>query len=272
MKPTAKQISQVRDFINSQIAPAKAERFDERVGIYFLAIELISLAVAIVQIENRALNFNMGLVIFIIGGVLSFLYEIAKRLQSIQYRLAVYKMFKIYIISLIAALLAMLPLFLWLMASSEIFATQELGIFDIFVFLMIFVPTVYLIQKYTKNHHHIWLESFEIARKQKYFQTNREKAKRDLLIKMTDVAVPQGYETIAIVHVLNLLLVLSTLDNQPVYEGFLSTILVQPVIWSFVLVLMMILPVLYYRASRSEPVNLLNTYLNEEEFSQEGIL
>ncbi len=268
MKPTAKQLSRVRDFVNSQVDSAKVEDFDEKIGIYFLAFELISLAIAIVQIENRALNFNLGLVIFIIGGVLSFSYEIAKRLKSISFRFAVYKLLVIFVLSILAAFATMFPLFLWLIASPLIFGTQELELLSLFVVLLIALPAVYFIQKYTKHRHHVWLESLEKQGRKKYFQTKQEENRRTLLYEITDLAVPKGVETTFLVYIINLALVLSTFANQPFYEVLSSSVLSQPLLWASVLPMIIVFLVWYYYENKNKPVKLLYEFIRNEENSE----
>ncbi|NHI83566.1 MAG: hypothetical protein EAX81_04630 [Candidatus Thorarchaeota archaeon] len=265
MKPTAKQVAIVRDFINSQTDPSRVEDFDENFGIYFLAIELASLAFAIFQIDNLALSFNLGLVVFIIGGVLSFSYELAKKWKSITFRLMVCQLLYIYGLTLVATLVALIPLYFWFLVSSLFFAVQEPGMVDLVILFLVSTPTVYYIQKYTKHLHHRWFESLEKSSRRKYALTDEEDGRRITLNEMLDLAVPKGFDVTLMVYVGNLLLVLSTLNNQPVYMPFLSQVIRQPLVWAISIGLIIPFLIVYYFRNRSESVRILDEFLKQEE-------
>jgi hypothetical protein len=148
--------------------------------------------------------------------------------------------------------------------SPSFFNPQDLETASIIVILLTTMVVVFCIQRYTKNQHQDWIDSLEVKGRQRYIHSGREGKSKDLLHKIIGSFVPQGFETVTIMYFTNLLLVLSTIENQPVYEGFLYSILVQPLLWSAILAGMMILTIIYYRTNRRKSVDLLNTFLSEE--------
>ncbi len=263
MKPTAKQLANVRTFVNSHINQSRREDFDNTTGLWFLAFELASIGVAILQVERFALNFNVGLLNFVISGLLHFSYEWAKRAESVPLRLAVRKILHLYIIALGGAIVTMSFFMGWIVLSAPLLSIKDYALVHLVVMIAMSIPVLRFIQQHTKNLHHSWIDSLVSKGRQRYFRSDETERGREVLLQILEVAVPKGVELTIVLHIFNVSLIMAIIIDEPFHVSFLASFLSMPLLWGFVLVGSIAVLILYYEINKSEPVKLLARYLKD---------
>ena len=237
----------IREFLKSRFDEGKLAKLDSAAGLWFTAYQTASLALAIFQVENFAVQMNVGLLNFLVSGVMFFLFELTKHRELIDFRISIYVCLRWYTFMLFSALAATSCFYV-----TYVIVLAHLGSLDLvqmgsmLLFYMIVSLLVFL--KAAKWADHSFNSGLRGMLK------NRDES---IAVQVATKFAPSGISVPVVLFTFNTAVFLATLNGDPFDVAFVPQVVNEWVIWLLVVVLL--IPALYktYNDTRLEQLKLM---------------
>lgn len=241
-----KESTKVQEFLNCSFDAEKMGKFDSSANLWFVTYGIVSLSLAILPIDNFALQANLGFIIFVVSGVLYLAYEAAKHYEQIDFRISIFRLLRWYTLMLFSALFAV---FGWWIAYERFL--QYLGLSEpagLIVTFTVFSTAFFLVFQFpVKWLNHRFLESIRCMLKDD----------DELIIEVATQFMLTGRLSRISLFLVNSFIFLAILEESPFYTSMISSIVSQPFTWvALAVMLPIMLPPLYKRII-SKQVNLI---------------